>query len=131
MGELIAVDQSTVSRTVTRVTDAFLRYMNEFIEWPDHRTADENKVKFIAMNGFPNVIGCVNGTQIRNHAPLDQEHEFVNRNNVNCINLCTSIKYHPTNNYCLTMRWPISDSSAGATDANNAQTEVCVHAASS
>ena len=74
--------------------------MNKFIE----RTADKNKVKFFGMNGFPNVIGCVDGTQIRTHAPLDQEHEFVNRKNVNCINLCTSIKYHPTNNYCLTMR---------------------------
>ena len=59
VGDLSRVDQSTVSRNVTRVTDAFLRHMNEFIEWPDQRTADENKVKFFAMNGFPNVIGCI------------------------------------------------------------------------
>ena len=87
MGELLEVDQSTVSRTVTRVTDAFLRYMNEFIEWPDQRTADENKVKFIGMNGFPNAIGCVDGIRIRIQVPIDQEHEFVNRKNYHSINV--------------------------------------------
>ena len=87
VGELIGVNQSTVSRTVTRVTDAFLRYMNEFIEWPDQQTADANKAKFFGMNGFPNVIGCVDGTHVRIQAPVDQEHEFVNRKNYHSINV--------------------------------------------
>ena len=61
VGELIGVNQSTVSRIVTRVTDAFLRYMNEFIEWPDQQTADANKVKFFGMNGWESIVAYSHG----------------------------------------------------------------------
>ena len=79
IGELLGVDQSTVSRIVNKFTNAFFRRMNQFIVWPDQRKADGNKRGYYRMRRFPNGIGCVDGTHVRIQAPFDQEHEFVNR----------------------------------------------------
>ena len=92
IGKLLGVDQSTVSRIVNRVTNAFLRRMNQFIVWPDQRKADENKRSFYRMRRFPNVIGCVDGTHVRIQTPFDQEHEFVNRKNYHSINVQVSYR---------------------------------------
>ena len=86
-GELIGVDQSTVSRTVTRVTNAFLRQVPTHVKLPEQRQADRTKAKFYETNGFPNVIGCIDGTQIRIQAPSANEHEFVNRKGYHSINV--------------------------------------------
>ena len=53
IGDLLCVDQSTVSRIVNRVTNAFLRRMNQFIVWPDQRKADANKRAYYRMRRFP------------------------------------------------------------------------------
>ena len=70
-GELIGIDQSTVSRTVTRVTVAFLRQVPNHVRLPNQRQADRTKAKFYDTNGFPNVVGCIDGTQIRIQAPSE------------------------------------------------------------
>ena len=75
-GELIGIDQSTVSRTVTRVTDTFLRQVPTRVKLPDQRRADRTKAKFYQTNGFPNVIVCIDWTQIRIQGPSAIEHEF-------------------------------------------------------
>ena len=93
IGELLGVDQSTVSRIVNRVTNAFLRRMNQFIVWPNQRKADENKISFYRIRRFPNVIGCVDGTHVRIQTPFDQEHEFVNRKNYHSMNVQVSYIY--------------------------------------
>ena len=69
---------------MTRVTEALLRQVPNHVGLPSERQADRtnDKVKFYQVNaGFPNgnVVGCNDGTQIRNHAPSENEHEFVNR----------------------------------------------------
>eukprot|EP00745_Piridium_sociabile_P040213 TRINITY_DN76783_c0_g1_i1.p1 TRINITY_DN76783_c0_g1~~TRINITY_DN76783_c0_g1_i1.p1 ORF type:complete len:157 (+),score=10.77 TRINITY_DN76783_c0_g1_i1:254-724(+) len=63
-GELIGIDQSTVSRVVSRVTDALCRRAREEIQLPDQRRqADETKRKMLSDYGFPHVVGCIDGTQ--------------------------------------------------------------------
>ena len=86
-GELIGIDQSTVSRTVTRVTVAFLRQVPNYVRLPNQRQADRTKAKFYDTNGFPNVVGCIDGTQIRIQAPSENEHEFINRKGYHSINV--------------------------------------------
>ncbi|KAK7095808.1 putative nuclease HARBI1 [Littorina saxatilis] len=93
IGDLFGVTQSTASRTISRVTDALLAHVGEWIVMPNQEKADRNKVDFFDMQGFPNVIGCVDGTQIRIQAPFYQEHEFVNRKNFHSINVQVSWIY--------------------------------------
>ena len=90
VAELIGVDQSTASRTIARVTDALVVQAREWICLPSQREADCTKEKFFAMQGFPNVIGCIDGTHVRIQAPREYEHEFVNRKNFHSINVQVS-----------------------------------------
>ena len=78
VGELIGVDQSTVSRTVTRVTDTFSTQIGQYVRLPNPREAQDSKVKFYQMQHMPNVVGCIDGTHVRIQAPPANEHEYVN-----------------------------------------------------
>src|SRR6218665_1641467 len=49
--------------------------------------ANATKAKFYQMAVFPNVIGCVDGTHVRILAPIENEHEYVNRKNFHSINV--------------------------------------------
>ena len=87
IADLIGVSQPTVCRTVLRVTDAFHRQIGQWVRMPTRREAQRNKQKFFAMQRFPNVIGCVDGTHVRIQSPVEQEHEFVNRKGFHSINV--------------------------------------------
>ena len=90
IADLFGVDQVTVSRTIPRVTRALMRQMPTSICLPTQQEADGQKQQFFAMAGFPNVIGCVDGTHIRILAPSVNEHEYVNRKNFHSINVQVS-----------------------------------------
>ena len=87
IADLIGVSQPTVCRTVSRVTNALSRQVGQWISMPNQRDADINKQKFFAMQRFPNVIGCIDGTHVRIQSPVEQEHEFVNRKGYHSINV--------------------------------------------
>ena len=74
-GELLGIDQSTVSRTVIQITEAFLRQVHNHVRLPNRLQADRTKAKFYDTNGFPNVVGCIDGTQIRIQAPSENEQQ--------------------------------------------------------
>lgn len=59
------MSQASVSKYVNKVTQAILKCLSNKISFP--RTNDEmqqKKVKFMAKNDFPGIIGIVNGTHI-------------------------------------------------------------------
>jgi|SRR6218665_298546 len=85
--ELVGVSQQTAGRTVSRVTKAILRLMPKWVKLPCQEEADVTKTKFYQMGGFPNVIGCVDGTHVRILAPTENEHEYVNRKSFHSINV--------------------------------------------
>lgn len=87
IADLIGVSQPTVCRTVHRVTEALHRQIGLWIKMPTPREAQLNKQKFYAMQGFPNIIGCVDGTHVRIQRPVEQEHEFINRKGFHSINV--------------------------------------------
>ncbi|XP_025111928.1 putative nuclease HARBI1 [Pomacea canaliculata] len=86
-GELIGVNQSTVSRTVSRVADAWFRRASSETALPSQVRADVTKRHVHERYGFPNVIGFIDGTLIRIQAPTEQEHEFVSRKGYHAINV--------------------------------------------
>ena len=91
IADLIGVDTSTASRTISRVTDALLPHVRRFIKMPSQPAQlRRTKEKFFAMRGFPNVIGCIDGTHIRIQAPREREYEFVNRRNFHSMNVQVS-----------------------------------------
>ena len=70
IGEGFGVNKGTVSRVVRDVSDALANQLDNFVKWPSNRQ-ERNHVKqgFIEMGGFPNVIGCVDGTHVEVQGP--------------------------------------------------------------
>lgn len=87
VGELFGVDQSPASRTINRITKALVQQMPKYVKLPNQQEADVIKTKFNGKAGFPNVIGCIDGTHVRILALSENEHEYINRKNFHSINV--------------------------------------------
>ncbi|CAC5399721.1 HARBI1 [Mytilus coruscus] len=88
IGDTMGHDKATVSRVLTKFTDALIAKRDQFIKWPctpDKLNATKNG--FYEKAGFPNVIGCVDGTHVRIQAPEDDEPSFVNRKGFHSVNV--------------------------------------------
>ncbi|XP_062596055.1 putative nuclease HARBI1 [Saccostrea cucullata] len=79
VGDTLGFDKSTVSRTIKIVTEALVARADTFIQWPDATTKSSIKTGFYRLAGFPNVVGCIDGTHVRIQAPSHDENSFVNR----------------------------------------------------
>ena len=71
-------------------SEALLTHVHNWIKFPTQAEADQNKRKFYEKSGFPNIIGCIDGTQIRIQSPCQNESDFVNRKNYHSINVQVS-----------------------------------------
>ncbi|XP_069102654.1 putative nuclease HARBI1 [Argopecten irradians] len=88
LGDAICADKSTVSRVVRDVSNALASLESVFIKWPTTRAKKEKiRSAFYQQGGFPGVIGCIDGTQIRIQAPSEDEPSFVNRKGYHSINV--------------------------------------------
>ena len=89
VGDSIGIDKSTSSRIVVAFCNALNRRAGDFIKFPfDDDEKNKAKQGFYTLGGFPNVIGCVDGTHIRLHCvPKDFENDFVNRKRYKSINV--------------------------------------------
>lgn len=88
IGDCMGVDKSTVSRVVSDVTDAIVDISQRFIRWPCEASEKQRiRTGFFSLGGFPNVIGCIDGTHIRIQAPTEDEKSYVNRKSYHSINV--------------------------------------------
>ena len=87
-GDVHGVSQPSVSRCVTAVSSALTRHSAHYIHFPttepQQRTIISN---FHEIAGFPNVLGCIDGTQIPILAPHTNENTFVCRKGFHSINV--------------------------------------------
>lgn len=65
------VGKAKALRTVRRVTHALLTLSSAFIKWPDVDNM-ENTIQSFDRLGFPNTIGCIDGTYIT--IPMPKKH---------------------------------------------------------
>ena len=87
VGDSIQVHKSTVCRTVRSVALSLCRRINTFVGFPSQ--PDQQIIarqKFFNIAGFPDVLGCVDGTHIRIKTPTEHENVFVNRKGYHSIN---------------------------------------------
>ena len=90
VGDTVSVHKSTVSRTMHRVSAALCARARQHIHFPNREQANTQKRAFAMMGrppGLPNVLGCVDGTQIQILAPTRNEHEYINRRGKHSINV--------------------------------------------
>ncbi|KAG1925670.1 putative nuclease HARBI1 [Pimephales promelas] len=66
---------------------ALKRFLHTFVQFPGHKPVRVIKEEFHRVAGFPNVIGCIDGTHIPIKAPSINEGDYVNRKSVHSINV--------------------------------------------
>ena len=79
--------QPSVSRCIRTVTDALCFFARDYIVFPNQIEQIRIQQKFLDLNGFPLVLGCIDCTHVPIWAPPCNEDLFVNRKNFHSINV--------------------------------------------
>ncbi|XDV14186.1 hypothetical protein PO909_002365 [Leuciscus waleckii] len=87
VGDAEHVGKATVCRAVRTVCLALKRFLHTFVQFPGHKPLRVIKEEFHRVAGFPNVIGCIDGTHIPIKAPSVNEGDYVNRKSIHSINV--------------------------------------------
>ena len=87
LSDTVKVSQPSVSRIVKSFVDALCRHSARFIYMPVAAELQDIKLGFYRHRNFPNVIGTIDGTQVRIQAPAGEaEAAYVNRKGYHSIN---------------------------------------------
>ncbi|XP_062568966.1 putative nuclease HARBI1 [Saccostrea cucullata] len=96
IGDILGLSQPSVSRAVKNVSNALASFAGQIIQFPtDCRKLQTVKEGFMEKFGFPNVIGCVDGSFIPIKAPPSREDVYVCRKGFHALNvqgICDSQK---------------------------------------
>ncbi len=85
----VVADKSTVSRAVTRVTNALSRKLDDFVCFPNSEEEMRGiRRDFYKIAKLPGIIGAVDGTHVSIQAPSsDQEPYYVKRDGYHSVNV--------------------------------------------
>ena len=108
LGDLHGITAASAGHCIHDVSSAFASKSSHFIKWPDEQEIMISKQKFYDYsNGFPCVLGAIDGTHVPMNAPPAPSNEaaFLNRkfyHSINCQILCNAdLKI-----YDIDCRWP-------------------------
>ncbi|XP_062619673.1 putative nuclease HARBI1 [Saccostrea cucullata] len=87
VGDSLNISESSVGRIVKDVAGAIVQIFRNFINFPAGERAAKVMEGFRRIAGFPKVLGCVDGTQIRISTPTENEADFVNRKGFHSLNV--------------------------------------------
>lgn len=80
IADRFGVSESTVIMCRERVTAAILNNLKQkIISWPTQHEMQDEVNAFQQRNGFPGIVGAVDGTHIRIKAPSSHPQSYVNR----------------------------------------------------
>nr|XP_005159262.1 putative nuclease HARBI1 [Danio rerio] len=87
IGDAEHISKATVCRAVRKVCLALKRFLHIFVVFPGHKPLGVIKEEFYRIAGFPNVVGCIDGSHIPIIAPTENESDYVNRKSIHSINV--------------------------------------------
>ncbi|XP_008299148.1 putative nuclease HARBI1 [Stegastes partitus] len=87
VGDAENLSKSTVGRAIRKVCLALKRLLPNFVIFPGSKPVTAIKEEFHKIAGFPDVIGCIDGTHIPITAPSRNEAKYVNRKSTHSINV--------------------------------------------
>ena len=88
IGDTIQIHKSTVCRTVRRAAVALCTRINDFVYMPvENQNLNYTRQKFHAVAGFPDVIGCIDGTHVKISPPSVDENAYINRKGFHSLNV--------------------------------------------
>ncbi|XP_060083120.1 putative nuclease HARBI1 [Ylistrum balloti] len=88
IADRFGMSESTVIMCRKKVVNFILEHlMSKFITWPVGQQAQETVDKFSQRNGFPGILGSLDGTHIKIKAPKHRPQAYVNRKNFHSLQL--------------------------------------------
>lgn len=78
-GDLFHLSKSSVSRSLSAVSDAFSEHVDLFVNWPTNEEIRVIAERVHTKYGLPDVFGAIDGSHFRIMAPPENEYLFVNR----------------------------------------------------
>ncbi|KAK6188415.1 hypothetical protein SNE40_004592 [Patella caerulea] len=87
IGDMSKASKSTICREVNIIVPALAQLAGRFIRFPSGRGLVAVKNGFQDKAGFPNVVGCIDGTLVKLEAPHQNEEDFVCRKGFHAINV--------------------------------------------
>ncbi|XP_048759899.2 putative nuclease HARBI1 [Ostrea edulis] len=82
-----SISPPSICRAVRDVCRGLCWVARQFINMPTGPRMVQVKQEFFAIAGFPNVLGCVDGTFIKLQAPSQNEPDYVNRKGYHSLNV--------------------------------------------
>lgn len=79
VGERFDLAKSTLSICFVRIIKILNALAPAIIKWPRHQRLNDTKMKFRAMAGLNNVIGCIDGTYVPIKAPKEDAASYITR----------------------------------------------------
>jgi len=87
-GDIHGVSQPSVSRCVNAVSNALTHKASNYIKFPSQELHQRKIISdFHDIAGFPNILGCIDGTQIPISAPHTNENIYVCRKGFHSVNV--------------------------------------------
>lgn len=105
VGDSLNISRSSAGRCIRTIARHIANLARQFVVFPTGIDAASTKRDFSSIAGFPNVLGCVDGTQIKIIKPRQHEADYVNRKGYHSLNVqvCCDPKFLITS--CVA-HWP-------------------------
>ncbi|XP_033730552.1 putative nuclease HARBI1 [Pecten maximus] len=88
IADRFGISESSVVLCRRRIIDAILKNLkHKFISWPKNQSLQETVDKFEQRNGFPGIVGSLDGTHIPIRAPKENAQSYVNRKKFHSLHL--------------------------------------------
>ncbi|XP_052276022.1 putative nuclease HARBI1 [Dreissena polymorpha] len=87
IADRFGVSQSTVIACRDKIMSVLLTLKNRLITWPNQQEIPPVQQKFERRNGFPGILGAIDGTHIAIRAPKENPQRYVNRKQFHSIQL--------------------------------------------
>lgn len=87
IADRFGLSESTVIMCRDRVMSTLITLSDQLIKWPNQQEMNEEQNVFQIRNGFPNIVGAIDGTHIKIKAPKDHPQSYVNRKNFHSLQL--------------------------------------------
>ncbi|XP_052087470.1 putative nuclease HARBI1 isoform X1 [Mytilus californianus] len=87
VGDSLCISESATGRACRDVCQAIITVFRNIICFPVGEKAIQVMEGFRRIAGFPNVLGCIDGTFVKIISPHENEADFVNRKGVHSLNI--------------------------------------------
>lgn len=103
LSDRFGVSEDTILNSRDSVIAAVVRHLRtNIISWPTQEEKQVIKDHYERKNGFPNIIGSLDGTHIRISAPRENQKSYINRKGFHSIQLQAVCREDLTFTHCFT-----------------------------